>query len=68
MKYLDKIGELSLTYWWIVWPILISLTAASIVSILPDTITLDAKHWECGPNPVPDGLGARCTSYLFKGK
>lgn len=67
MKFLEIVGEWSLKNSW-VWLILIGLTTVSIVSLLPKTITLDAKHWECGPNPVPDGLGARCTTYIYRGK
>lgn len=67
MKFLDRVGDFSLRNWW-VWPLLIGLTVYSVLSLQPHTIKLDSKHWECGPNPVPDGLSARCTSYLYKGK
>jgi hypothetical protein len=67
MKFLDKVGDFSLKNWW-VWPILIGLSVYSFMSMQPRVITLDEKHWECGPNPVPEGLGARCTTYIYRGK
>lgn len=34
---------------------------------LPPTVVLDAKHWEC-TMAKPEGLGAKCLEYEYKGK
>ena len=50
-----------------VLPTLIALCIAVVVYNQPQMVVLDAKHWECG-GPVPDGIGARCTSFHYRGK
>lgn len=67
MKTIANFGEwvtglwapLTLVFSVIVWVVL-TLTG-------PQTVTLDAKHWEC-VMAVPDGLSTRCTEYIYKGK
>ena len=67
MKKIASFGEFVRATLWI-W---VAVFATAIVLLVnhnaPPTVTLDAKHWEC-VMAVPDGLGTRCTEYVYKGK
>ena len=53
---------------WTIWVVGFALIGWLLMSLYaPPTVTLDAKHWEC-VMAVPDGLGTRCTEYVYKGK
>ena len=67
MKKIASFGEFVLD----TWPIWVAVFATSVVVLVnlyaPPTVVLDAKHWECTMTR-PDGLGAKCLEYVYKGK
>lgn len=67
MKKIALFGEIVLD----TWPIWVAVFAVSVVVLVnlyaPPTVVLDAKHWECTMTR-PDGLGAKCLEYVYKGK
>lgn len=63
MKVLENFGGFILSNMWL----FIVLFTVCIYVILPKTVTLDAKHWEC-MMAVPDGIDTRCIEYRYKGK
>lgn len=67
MKKIALFGEIVLD----TWPIWVAVFATSVVVLVnlyaPPTVVLDAKHWECTMTR-PDGLGAKCLEYVYKGK
>jgi hypothetical protein len=66
MKFLENFGGFVLENKW-VFPTLVALCIAVIVYNQPQSVILNAKHWECG-GAVPDGISAKCTSYIYRGK
>ena len=66
MKYVENFGAYILENRWFLY-VLILLCGAVILYNQPQRVVLDEKHWECG-NPVPDGIGSRCTTFHFRGK
>ena len=67
MKTIALFGEIVRDTWpiWVVGFALIGWLLLNLYA--PPTVTLDAKHWEC-VMAVPDGLGTRCTEYIYKWK
>jgi hypothetical protein len=67
MKKIALFGEIVLD----TWPIWLAVFGGALWALwlnsLPPTVTLDAKHWECTMTR-PDGLGAKCLEYVYKGK
>lgn len=66
MKYIENLGATVLENRWILY-VLIALSGLVFLYNQPQRVILDEKHWECG-NPVPDGIGSRCTTFYFRGK
>lgn len=66
MKFIENFGAYVMENKWVL-PTLIALCVAVVIYNQPQMVILDAKHWECG-GPVPDGIGARCTSFHYRGK
>lgn len=44
---------------WTMGLLSIATIVVADVAFSPDTITIDAKHWECKAS-VPKGIGAEC--------
>ena len=67
MKKIASFGEF-VRATWLVWTAVFATAVVLLVNHnAPPTVTLDAKHWEC-VMAAPDGLGTRCTEYIYKGK
>ena len=67
MKTIADFGEF-VRETWAIWVTVFGLLVVILVNLYaPPTVTLDAKHWEC-VMAIPDGLGTRCTEYIYKGK
>ena len=67
MKTIALFGEI-VRDTWPIWVVVFAISVVVLVSLYaPPTVTLDGKHWQC-VMAVPDGLGTRCTEYIYKGK
>jgi hypothetical protein len=67
MKKIASFGAWVIDFWWLLIPMFVGIITAIYCYNAPKTVTLDAKHWECTMTR-PDGLGAKCLEYVYKGK
>ena len=68
MKTIANFGEWVIRHWFPLSAIVLLIVMAIVGSCYGvDTVTLDAKHWEC-TMAVPDGIKTRCTEYNYRGK
>jgi hypothetical protein len=67
MKKIASFGEF-VRDTWALWALMFSGGVGLLLYVTaPPSVTLDAKHWECTMTR-PDGLGAKCLEYVYKGK
>mgnify|MGYP006268962915 CR=1 FL=1 len=66
MKTIASFGGFVRETWWLLIPMFIAIVVALYSYNAPPTVTIDS-HWEC-TMAKPDGLGAKCLEYVFKGR
>ena len=67
MKTIADFGEFVRESLWL-WLCVFAILGVAIYSAVGvHTVTLDAKHWEC-TLAKPEGLGAKCLEYVYKGR